>query len=585
MVLVLVAALLLGACEFVIPTPPPGAPVPTIEFTTDRAQPLSGVFTITATPVNFSPTGLGFRIDDYKSTTVYQDNEAPFTLTVDTKTLKAGPHQFWVSGGDATYRVRKVFKPTFVQPPNVVTVLVDDLDKMTTPLWDAMPKTKALVADTGMDFSNMFITDPTCCPSRATMITGRYPHNTGVYDNSPPDGGYEAFAAGAQNDTIGTRLQARGYTTAFMGKYMNLYDPSTDGVPPGWNEWFGTDQNLYSGYDYDANHNGTVERYGSDPDDWETDVLSDHAQAFIDQHVTADPQRPFYLQVNTLAPHANVGPPVRYQPNPFAGVTIPTRPNTNEADVSDKPTWLRTGVPVPDATAAALDLSRYQNAIGSLLGVDDLVSNLFQKLSDDGVLANTVFVFTSDNGMNWRSHRLQHKMAPYEESLRVPFYMTGPGIAHRVESHMMTNLDYTPTVLALAGAGAQPDLDGRNMVPIINGANGPWRKDFLVQYHGTYGYLSPPLDTLADVQAEIAKSGSIQLVPTYRAIRNQQYLYVEWYGGTVHEYELYDLSADPYEMTNLVATPEGASANASLTATLQARMNALSTCAGPSCRT
>ncbi len=581
----LIAVMVLGACEFVTPTPPPGAPVPNIIFSVDQPQPLDGQFTITATPVNYNPTGIGFRIDDFKSTTVYQDNTAPFTLTLDTKDLTAGPHQFWASAGDGTYTVRKVFKPTFAQPPNIITVLVDDLDTTTTPFWDAMPKTKALLADTGTTFSNAFITDPTCCPSRASLLTGNYPHNTGVYDNSPPDGGYQAFAGGADQDTIGTRLQARGYTTGFMGKYLNLYDPATHPIPPGWDDWFGLDQGgLWVGYGYKANDNGTVVQYGWEPQDYETDVLTGQAGEFI-AAAESDDERPFYLQLNPLAPHYNVGPPVRYQPNPFGSVAIPTRPNTNEADVSDKPTWLRNGFPIPSQATLDIDTSRYRTAIGSLLGVDDLVSTLVDDLTQTGELDNTVIVFLSDNGMNWRSHRLDHKMAPYEESLRVPFIMTGPGVPHGVNTNMVTNIDLAPTILELAGAGPQLDLDGRSLVPVLGGDTSATRKDFLIEYRGTYGAGNPTLDTLAQVQAAIAQFGSITLVPTYRAVRTERWLYVEWYGGTVHEYELYDLVNDPYELQNLLGPPTNGAGYLVVKSLMQQRLVQLSTCAAATCRT
>lgn len=446
-----------------------------------------------------------------------------------------------------------------------------------------MPQTKALLADTGLTFSNAFVTDPTCCPSRASLLTGRYPHNTGVYDNSPPDGGYPAFAGGADQDTIGTRLQAKGYTTAFMGKYLNLYNPATHPIPPGWDEWFGLDTGVWwNGYSHRSNHNGVVEQHGYAAEDYETDVLSANAIAFIDA-AEVDDETPFYLSVNPLAPHANVEPALRHQPNPFGAETIPTRPNTNEEDVSDKPTWLRDGFPIPSPAQMDVDTNRYRAAIGSVLAVDEMIAALVADLDQKGELGNTVFLFTSDNGMNWRSHRLGHKMVPYEEAIRVPLVLSGAGVPIGLASEMVTNIDIAPTVLDLAGAGVQDDLDGRSLVPLLEGDATGWRSDFLVQYKGTYG-SSTTLDTLADVQAEIVRSGSLTLIPTYRAVRTDQWLYVEWYGGTVHEYELYDLVNDPYELTNLLSTPEGVAAHEALTASLQARLEQLSSCAGASCR-
>ena len=134
-------------------------------------------------------------------------------------------------------------------------------------------------------------------------------------------------------------------------------------------------------------------------------------------------------------------------------------------------------------------------------------------------------------------------------------------------------------MLQLAGAGSQDDMDGQSLVPLLTAA-APWRSDFFLEFHGTYSFGSPNLDTLADVQQAIAANGSINLVPTFRAVRSDQWLYVEWYSGTVHEYELYDMNADPGQLDNLVATLEGAQQYADVTSALQTRLEQLAVCAG-----
>ena len=138
------------------------------------------------------------------------DDTAPFTATLDTKSLGSGRHNDHRDRGDGTYTVQQELTPTFAFRPNIVFLLTDDLDQMTTQYLDAMPHLRSLISDTGMTFSNMFVNNADCCPSRATFLTGRYPHNTGVFDNTPPDGGFQAFAASAEHDTIATRLQAQG---------------------------------------------------------------------------------------------------------------------------------------------------------------------------------------------------------------------------------------------------------------------------------------------------------------------------------------------------------------------------------------
>jgi N-acetylglucosamine-6-sulfatase len=163
----------------------------------------------------------------------------------------------------------------------------------------------------------------------------------------------------------------------------------------------------------------------------------------------------------------------------------------------------------------------------------------------------------------------------------VPFVIAGPGVPHGTDDRFVTNTDIAPTVLQIAGGGPQTDRDGRSLVPILLDDAATWRDDFLVEYNGT-PRTGHQLHTFADVQAALAQG--VHGVPTYRALRTEQYLYVEWYGGPEHEYELYDLDADPSQLTNLVGTPDGGQQHAELTANLQARLAALAACSGESCR-
>ena len=571
------AMALFGGCVY--PKPPAGQPTPSLTLTV--SAPLAGDAVVTATAANFTPTSVSFTLDGV-SASIGVDSTAPFTATLHTAGLSAGAHYVFASGSDGTYTALQLANfQVENRKPNEVVILVDDLDQTDTPYWEAMPRTKALLADKGMTFDNTFVTDPTCCPARATFLTGDYPQNTGVYDNSAPDGGYGGFSAGAQNDTLATRLKAQGYTTALLGKYFNGYTGSA--VPPGWDEFFAMQGFIYYGVNYDANHNGVAEHYGSAESDYSTDVISRLAVNFIDRTESNDSQ-PFLLYLTPTAPHWPLLPPARYTPNPMAAKKLGSRPNRNESDVSDKPTWLRDGYPLLSQVALDyLDLY-YSNAMGSLLAVDDMVARVVQELDAKGELDNTTFVFTSDNGLSLGTHRMAQKMAPYDESVRVPFVMSGPGIPVGSDSHFVLNNDLAPTLLQLAGAGEQSDMDGRSLVPLLRGdTTVPWRSDFLLQYHGT-GTDQAKLDTFADVQAVLATYGSIVDVPTWRGVRSEQWLYVEWYGGSVHEYELYDMNADPYQLQNLVATPGGAQQYAALTSTLQARLEQLAVCSGPSCR-
>jgi len=212
-----------------------------------------------------------------------------------------------------------------------------------------------------------------------------------------------------------------------------------------------------------------------------------------------------------------------------------------------------------------------------------MISTLAQQLKATGEFDQTEFVFTSDNGNSYGAHRLVNKQVPYEETIRVPLSIAGPGVRHADEGALVTHLDYTPTVLDLAGLGAAPELDGRSLVPLLHAAGAPWRNDFLIEYHGTYG-IYYNVNTMDDVRYYTDQGLDLLGPPTYRAVRNESYLYVEWYAGDEHEYELYDLAADPFELDNLLATDAGRTANATLVAQLQARLEALGSCTGPTCR-
>ena len=471
-------------------------------------------------------------------------------------------------------------RPT-AEKPNLVVLLLDDLDNTTMPYWDAMPRTHELIAERGVEFTNNFATDPVCCPARATIITGRYPHNTGVYDHTPPDGGYETFVAtGAEQDTLATRLQKAGYTTAFMGKYLNGYEETPSAEPPGWDDWFGLAGDFLDGYGYQANENGEMVRFDDAPEDYQTDVLSRRANAFVD-NAEEDDERPFLLFIAPSAPHAPIAPAPRHADNQWRDDTAPTRPNYNEADVSDKPTWLRLGkAPIGSDTSDALTLN-YRNAMGSLLAVDELVAALVERLDAAGELDDTYLVLTSDNGQNYGAHRLINKQVPYEESIRVPLTIAGPGVRHDSHDALVTHLDYAPTLLDLAGTTYE-DLDGQSLAPLLERAAPKLRENFLVEYTGTYNRIYN-VDTLADVRA-ITENGPRMLgPPTYRALRTERQLYVQWYGGNEHEFELYDLDADPYQLDNLLATEAGRQQHVELVAELQARLEELATCKGATC--
>ena len=468
--------------------------------------------------------------------------------------------------------------------PNIVFILADDLDEVTTPYWDAMPQTAALLRDQGIQFTQAFSPTPICCPARATILTGKYGHNTGVLNNSGQYGGWAAFVAnGNEQKSLAVQLQAAGYNTALIGKYLNGIEENPTHVPAGWSEWYGFVDNLsYTGYNYQMNENGKLVGYGSTESDYATDVVAAKASNFITRAEAKDDQ-PFFLYVSPTAPHLPLPPAPRHKNHPYRFAVSPRQPNYNEAHIADKSSWLKvTG----DARANMVDVWNdvdYRNRMGSLYALDDLVASVVKTLEANGERENTLIVFTSDNGYNLGAHRLLHKMAPYEESVRVPLVIAGPGIAPRKEDRMALEIDFAPTFLELAGAAIPSDVDGRSLVPLF-GAIPPeeWRTDFVAQYLSTG-------DSQQSVGTEMAPGyewlASLQDIPSYKALRTTEYTYIEWqsFNGGI-EVELYDLSRDPYQVFNLLSTQPGRTQYQKLAQQLSYRLKTLEQCSGASCR-
>jgi N-acetylglucosamine-6-sulfatase len=427
--------------------------------------------------------------------------------------------------------------------PNFVFVLTDDMRKDDLAY---MPKTRSLLEGKGMAFDNALVSCPLCSPSRASILRGQYPHNTGVWTNRPtsPDGGEPAFRAkGDDQDTLATRLQDAGYRTGLFGKYMNHYSGTY--IPPGWERWFATYTFYY--FDYKANDQGTVRRYGTASSDYATDVIKRQAVGFVSDSVARG--EPFFAYVAPFAPHAPSTPAPR-DVHDYDDTRAPRPPSFNEADVSDKPPWIQQFPQFGESGIATID-SRHENRVESLQAVDDTVGKLVSTLRDDGQLANTYIFFASDNGVFDGEHRIPGRKAkPYEEAYRVPLLVRGPGVArgHRT-AKMALNIDYAPTMLDLAGAAQAPYFDGRPLTPLLDGTHpASWRIGSLIESHAS----SEGGDT-----------------PDSEGIRYESGSYVEYATG---ERELYDLSEDPYELTNEYdpdAPPTG----------LTSRLKALKTCA------
>jgi arylsulfatase A-like enzyme len=412
--------------------------------------------------------------------------------------------------------------------PNIVLLLTDD---QRASMIDQQPNLASLVAGQGTTFTNGFVVNALCCPSRATIFTGRYSHSTGVYTNGYKHGGFAAFD---DDSTIATWLDAAGYRTGLVGKYLNGYKDPTY-LPPGWDLWRAVVGDIRY-YDYSVAIDGVAQHFGTEATDYSTDVFAGMADDFI-RSTPSD--EPLFLYLAPKAPH---GKPIPAERDVNVRVTLPPRPlNFNEADLSDKPAWVQ-GLPLQKWTGDAFVRQMYR----TMFAVDDAIGEIAGALADTGRLSNTLFVVMSDNGWSQGSHRWVGKRVAWEESIRVPLMIRYDPItqgAASTDGHLALNLDIAQTIASIAGVDA-PGAEGSSLVPLLGGGyTGDWRSDFLIEHW----------------------AGAKSTLPPYCAVRSETAKYIRYKDGSE---ELYDLVADPFELRSLNADP----AYADLLATMRARL-------------
>lgn len=460
--------------------------------------------------------------------------------------------------------------------PNLVYVLADDLD---LPTFAAIPELRPLLQDEGTTFSEAFVSLSLCCPSRASILRGQYAHNTGVFWNKGRDGGYARFVStGDEASTLAVWLQAGGYDTALMGKYLNGYPDEDDptAIPPGWTEWVSPARgNPYAQYGYTLNDNGRLVRHGKGPQDFLEDVLAARAADWIRAEAAA--RRPFFLYYASYAPHGPATPAPRHAER-YADARYPRTPAFDEVDVTDKPPWIQARAALDTRERDAAD-TRWRTRLRSTRALVDTLTTLLGALREAGVLDHTWIVFTSDNGFHIGEHRQRAgKNTAYDTDLRVPLVIRGPGV-HKgaVDPRMVVNIDHAPTLVALAGVAAPDWMDGRSLLPLLSGAPVPWRTGFLLEHRGPGRADGPPPEvpepTDPAEEGEAATGG----VPVFTGVRTARHSYVEYAGG---ERELYDLISDPFQLDNLAAR-----AGPEVLEPLRAQLAALRSCRGASCRT
>lgn len=434
-------------------------------------------------------------------------------------------------------------EPPAAARPNFVVIIADD---MAYGLFGPgrrfpflpLPNLQALAAR-GVLFDNAFVTTSLCSPSRASLLTGLYAHTHGVFVNETVD----------LSPTLATYpqiLQKAGYDTAFVGKWH--MDARTDGPRPGFEYWLSfRGQGVYQ--DPVVNENGrVVQRYG-----YTTDILTDYAVGWLRQPRT----RPFLLILSHKAPHNPAVPAPRHAAA-LADASLP-EPSSFADSYFGKPAWERRYArcgggpsayvecpdPQPDRIPpwpwSGRDAPRL-DYLRTLMALDDSVGSVLAAVDALGATDSTYVVFLSDNGLFLGEHRLGDKRLAYEESLRIPLVVAGPGLPARRVSDVALNLDLAPTALDLAGLPVPAGMQGRSLAGALRGGSGPHRPSFLYEYRA---------------------DSFLPVVPDILAVRTPSRKYVTYPAGPA-DVELYDLVSDPTEMRNVAGRPEWAAAQAEM---------------------
>jgi arylsulfatase A-like enzyme len=425
--------------------------------------------------------------------------------------------------------------------PNVVVILTDDQR------WDALgvagnphlktPHIDKLAAE-GVFFKNYFCTTSLCSPSRASILSGQYAHAHGVVNN------FTEYPANLPS--FPAVLQKQGYETAYIGKWHMGED--NDNPRPGF-DYFVTHKGQGKYWDTEFNINGQGSR---EIKGYYTTVVTKLADDWIKKQRT----KPFMLILGHKAPHSFYTPEPKYA-KAFDGVPIPYPQSAFELE--DKPKWIAQRLNTwhgiygplfdwrkkfPDSSPAAVkDFEAMIHAYwGTILSVDDSVGEIYRTLKESGELDNTIFVFTSDNGLLNGEHGMVDKRTMHEPSIRVPLVVRYPGLSPvnkpvTVDKQVLT-LDIAPTILDLCGAPPLKNIHGQSFKQLVKGNSSNWRKAWFYEYN--YEKQFP-------------------YTPNVRGLRTDEWKYIHYPTGDgkpdQHLAELYHLAVDPGEEHNLINNP------------------------------
>nr|WP_147481649.1 sulfatase [Actinomadura harenae] len=452
--------------------------------------------------------------------------------------------------------------------PNIILVLADDLS---TADMGHFPNLTRLARE-GVTLRDFIVSDSWCCPSRATILRSQYVHSHDVRTNNAPDGGYGRFHAnGEDKDTLGTWMHAAGYRTSLIGKYLNGYpaDAPKSYVPPGWDDWHvPTPHHMYQQSDFRLIENGRVNAYRQGHLD---DVLTDKGTSFIR---TAPRDKPFFLYLAPIAPHLPSAFAERHA-SAFPDAKVARTPSFNHSGSGPQPRWLRQMGSFDDGAIRQGDRID-RDRLRSMLSVDDMVGALTRTLQETGRLDDTYLFFTSDNGFHIGEHRLwPGKTTPFEEDIRVPALVRGPGIHPGTSTSALAGtVDLAPTFTGLAGAALPSCAEGRSLLPILKGDRpNDWRKALLVEFFAGHPRTHPEGP---DCDSRPSHVRTCPLPPSYAALRTEDNTYVEY---TTGERQLFDLAKDPNELHNAIDDVQPA-----FVQQMSSWLTRFRTCKGATCR-
>jgi len=431
-----------------------------------------------------------------------------------------------------------LFSQKTEKKPNFLFILVDDQPYDAVGFSNRYPFLKTpnidKLANQGVNVENFFVTQSICSPSRASFLTGTYPHIHGVNQNNkyvdPDWANYAPYS---------THLQNSGYETAHIGKIHMAWKRGKEHIRPGFDYWFSfIGQGQY--FDPKVNDNGVEMKL----EGYMTDILTDKTIDWLKNK--RDPNKPFSLNLWHKAVHERHLPAPRHK-DLYKNEDLPTPPHdTHKETFKGKPEWLRRKTygfkwnendKIPDELPEItwpINKQKYMQLLRSLIAVDESLGQVIKTLDEMGELENTVIIYSSDNGYFMGEHTFLDKRLAYENSMRVPMIIRYPKLIAKnsIVKEQCLNIDIAPTILDLAGVKKPSYMQGESMVKLISGKKDKsWRKSMLFEYYvdDAWPYAGP----------------------NQVAVRTNKYKLIDNFLDDDID-ELYDLVNDPGEMKNLI---------------------------------